>query len=145
MRGQKRDAVAAHLVGSAAASLSQISGGTLRTDVAIVGAGLTGLSAAYHILVRQPGRRVIVLEAEQIGAGASGRSTGMLGPGVGQNLMTLVRRFGPVRAGAVSGKSASCCRRLQPERCRTDRVRTPDDRATDRGTLTGRALSSGDA
>jgi glycine/D-amino acid oxidase-like deaminating enzyme len=41
-------------------------------DVAIVGGGLTGLSAAYHLA--RHGARVVVLEAERIGAGASGRS-----------------------------------------------------------------------
>lgn len=66
----------------------------MRADTIVVGAGLTGLSAAYHILKAFPGRQVIVLEADRIGAGASGRNTGMLTPGVGQNLASLVRRFG---------------------------------------------------
>ncbi len=65
-----------------------------RADTVVVGAGLTGLSAAYHILKAVPGRQVIVLEADRIGAGASGRNTGMLTPGVGQNLAALVRRVG---------------------------------------------------
>lgn len=65
-----------------------------RVDTVVIGAGLTGLSAAYHILKTFPGRQVIVLEADRIGAGASGRNTGMLTPGVGQNLAALVRRFG---------------------------------------------------
>ena len=41
-------------------------------DVVIVGAGLTGLSAAYHLARR--GAEVVVLEAQQVGAGASGRT-----------------------------------------------------------------------
>jgi gamma-glutamylputrescine oxidase len=72
--------------------------GTLRADTAVIGAGLTGLSAAHHLLRRRPGARLVVLEAERIGAGASGRSTGLLGPGVGQSLVALVRRQGPARA-----------------------------------------------
>jgi len=66
--------------------------------VAVIGGGLTGLSAAYHLLKRRPGLRLVVLEAGRIGAGASGATTGILGPGVGQNFVSLSRRFGPERA-----------------------------------------------
>ncbi len=43
-----------------------------RVDVAIVGAGYTGLAAARHLGRR--GASVIVLESERIGAGASARA-----------------------------------------------------------------------
>lgn len=46
-------------------------------DVCIVGAGYTGLSAALHLAER--GYSVVVLEAERIGWGASGRNGGQLG------------------------------------------------------------------
>jgi glycine/D-amino acid oxidase-like deaminating enzyme len=75
--------------------------GRLRTDVAVVGGGLTGLSAAYHLAAARPGLRVAVLEADSLGAGASGRNTGMLGPGVGQSLAALVGRLGPRAAAAL--------------------------------------------
>jgi glycine/D-amino acid oxidase-like deaminating enzyme len=75
--------------------------GTLRADVAVIGGGLAGLSAAHHLLERRPGARVVVLEARHIGAGASGRTTGLLGPGVGQSLTALVRRHGTARARAL--------------------------------------------
>ncbi len=75
--------------------------GTTFADVAIIGGGLTGLSTAYHLLESRPGARIVVLEAERLGAGASGRSTGMLGPGVGQSFASLVRRHGPTRALAL--------------------------------------------
>jgi gamma-glutamylputrescine oxidase len=75
--------------------------GTLRADFAIVGAGFAGLSAALHLLERKPGARVIVLEADRVGAGASGRTTVMLGPGVGQNLLALIDRVGAARAQAL--------------------------------------------
>jgi gamma-glutamylputrescine oxidase len=76
-------------------------GGTVHCDVAVIGGGFTGLSAAYHLLKRRPGTRLIVLEAGRLGAGASGRNTGMLGPGVGQNLAGLIRKFGPAAAQAL--------------------------------------------
>lgn len=76
-------------------------GSTIRADVAVIGGGLTGLSAAYHLLGRRPGARVVVLEARWIGAGASGCTTGLLGPGVGQSLTALIRRQGPARAKAL--------------------------------------------
>jgi gamma-glutamylputrescine oxidase len=76
----------------------------LDVDVAVVGSGLTGLSAAYHVLGAHPGARVVVLEAGRIGHGASSRSTGMLTPGVGQNLPALVRRWG-----ADTARAMYCC------------------------------------
>ncbi len=52
--------------------------GTTRADVAIVGAGFTGLSAALHLA--ESGCRVIVLEAKQVGWGGSGRAFGQVVP-----------------------------------------------------------------
>lgn len=48
--------------------------GDVRCDVAILGGGLTGLSAAIDLA--KSGRSVVVLEAEQVGFGASGRNGG---------------------------------------------------------------------
>jgi glycine/D-amino acid oxidase-like deaminating enzyme len=50
--------------------------GDLHADVAIVGAGYTGLWTAYELLRRRPDLRVVVLEAEIAGFGASGRNGG---------------------------------------------------------------------
>jgi gamma-glutamylputrescine oxidase len=48
----------------------------VRADVAIVGAGYTGLSAALQIA--NDGRRAVVLEADTVGWGASGRNGGLV-------------------------------------------------------------------
>jgi gamma-glutamylputrescine oxidase len=53
--------------------------GTLEADVAVVGAGFTGLSTALHLAER--GYDVAVLEASRVGFGASGRNGGQVGIG----------------------------------------------------------------
>jgi len=50
--------------------------GDSTADVAIVGAGFTGLWTAYYLARRDPSLRIVVLEAEQAGFGASGRNGG---------------------------------------------------------------------
>lgn len=46
-------------------------------DVVIAGGGIIGVSTAYHLLVRRPGLRVVVLEREaQLGTGATSKATG---------------------------------------------------------------------
>jgi glycine/D-amino acid oxidase-like deaminating enzyme len=51
---------------------------SLDVDVAVVGAGFTGLWAAYYLLRADPALRVAVLEQETAGFGASGRNGGWL-------------------------------------------------------------------
>lgn len=53
-------------------------------DIAIIGAGYTGLSTAYH-LARHHGIRACVLEANQVGWGCSGRNGGFAMIGVGKD------------------------------------------------------------
>ncbi len=52
----------------------------LHCDVAIIGAGYTGLSAALHLAER--GISVVVLEAEAVGFGGSGRNVGLVNAGM---------------------------------------------------------------
>jgi len=47
-------------------------------DVAIVGAGFTGLATAFYVLHSHPELRVAVFEVQQVGAGASGRTGGLV-------------------------------------------------------------------
>jgi glycine/D-amino acid oxidase-like deaminating enzyme len=52
----------------------------IEVDVAIIGGGYTGLSAAYHLMKYNHALKVVVLEAKQVGSGASGRHGGMVLP-----------------------------------------------------------------
>jgi glycine/D-amino acid oxidase-like deaminating enzyme len=61
-------------------------------DVAVVGAGFTGLSAARALAQR--GVRVVVLEAETFGWGASSRNGGMVLTGLKLLIPTLISRYG---------------------------------------------------
>jgi glycine/D-amino acid oxidase-like deaminating enzyme len=56
--------------------------GDLDCDVAIVGAGFTGLWSAYYLKRHQPDLRVVVLEAEVAGYGPSGRNGGWVSSGI---------------------------------------------------------------
>lgn len=67
--------------------------GAARVDVAVVGGGLTGLSAALELAQR--GFDVALLEAETIGWGASGRSGGQIIAGWGCDQAVLERQLGP--------------------------------------------------
>ena len=68
-------------------------------DVCVVGAGFTGISAALHLAER--GYSVVVLEAERVGWGASGRNGGQVGSGLRESIDDLERALGPSRAGSL--------------------------------------------
>jgi glycine/D-amino acid oxidase-like deaminating enzyme len=69
--------------------------GRAKADVAIVGAGFTGLSAALHLA--EAGVDALVLEAEEPGFGASGRNGGQVIPGLKFDPDTLVALLGRER------------------------------------------------
>ena len=66
--------------------------GRVTVDVAVVGAGFTGLSAALHLA--EGGRSVAVLEACEIGFGASGRNVGLVNAGLWVMPQELPQRLG---------------------------------------------------
>jgi gamma-glutamylputrescine oxidase len=73
--------------------------GEIDVDLAVVGAGCTGLSAALHAAER--GLSVAVLEGGKVGWGASGRNGGQIIPGLRKGAVELVEAFGPGRARAL--------------------------------------------
>lgn len=52
--------------------------GAQEAEAVVVGAGFTGLAAARRLAGLLPGRRVVLLEAERVGAGPSGRNSGFV-------------------------------------------------------------------
>ena len=68
--------------------------GPTEADVAILGAGFTGLWTAYYLLRREPSLRVVVLESEIAGFGASGRNGAWCNSAFPVTPGELVRRFG---------------------------------------------------
>ncbi len=73
--------------------------GDARCDVAVIGAGFTGLSAALACAER--GFSVILVEAGHVGFGASGRNGGQLIPGLRWTASELEEEFGSERADAL--------------------------------------------
>ena len=87
-----------------------------RVDVAVIGAGFTGLSGARTLAKR--GVKVIVLEAETVGWGASSRNGGMVLTGLKLGASTLISRYGreaTQRMYAASLKSIDCVEQIVRE------------------------------
>jgi L-pipecolate oxidase len=66
--------------------------GEVRADVAIVGCGYTGLSAALHLA--EAGAKVVALEAVEIGFGGAGRNVGLVNAGMWLEPDEIVKRLG---------------------------------------------------
>ncbi|MEO1331400.1 MAG: FAD-binding oxidoreductase, partial [Pseudomonadota bacterium] len=73
--------------------------GAIRADVCVIGGGFTGLSAALHLARR--GYRVVLLEAQRAGFGASGRNGGQIGQGQRVDQSELERMLGREHAHAL--------------------------------------------
>jgi glycine/D-amino acid oxidase-like deaminating enzyme len=63
------------------------------TDLCIVGGGFTGLWAALHAKADDPSRDVLLLEADRVGAGASGRNGGFIIASLTHGLGNGLARF----------------------------------------------------
>lgn len=68
--------------------------GDLEADVAIVGAGYTGLWTAYYLLEAEPSLKVVLVEKEVAGFGASGRNGGWCSALFAVSDASLVKSFG---------------------------------------------------
>ena len=90
-------------------------GEDLDVDVAVIGGGYTGLSAAWYLMRAAPGARVAVLEAARCGNGASARNGGMvlnlqmpLAAPLARRLYELTRD-NITRLGALAGEHGIDC------------------------------------
>lgn len=79
-------------VGRLEISPSEIDG--LTCDVAIVGAGFTGLWTAFYLLTSEPTLDVVILESHRAGFGASGRNGGWCSPLLPMSLAKIARNHG---------------------------------------------------
>ena len=68
----------------------------ISADVCVIGGGFTGLSAALNLA--EMGMDVVLLEAEQIGFGASGRCGGLVGTGQRKDVLEMEKAFGYERS-----------------------------------------------
>jgi glycine/D-amino acid oxidase-like deaminating enzyme/nitrite reductase/ring-hydroxylating ferredoxin subunit len=90
-------------------------GEDLTTDVLVIGGGITGVTLA--LLLAEQGRQVVLLEADEIGSGATGNSTGNLYATLGNGLQQVVSSFGQETARQVVAERVAAIGFIE-ERCR---------------------------
>ncbi len=83
----------------------------ITADVCVVGAGLAGCSAALHLAER--GYKVVLLEEQRVGWGASGRNGGQVLPGIAKGQAALERLVGPADARAIWGITVEAVKLLR--------------------------------
>lgn len=98
--------------------------GRVDADVVVVGAGFAGLSAALELATR--GLRVVVLEAQRVGSGTSGRNGGQVIVGYASGLEPFEQQLGPEAAQTAWDLSLEAIdlldRRIAVHKIRCERV-----------------------
>jgi len=77
---------------AALAADGAFTGARLHVDVVIIGAGITGLSVAYHLC--KAGRSVAVFDKGLVGCGETGRTTAHLASALDEHFSTLEQLHG---------------------------------------------------
>ncbi len=78
---------------------------TVKADICVIGAGLAGLTTALE--AQRRGLEVVVLEAERVGWGASGRNAGIVSAGFALGAKELLAAVGEQDAWTLHGLSAT--------------------------------------
>lgn len=84
-----------------------------RADVVIVGGGLSGLWSAYYLRERLPNASVVVLEAEIVGYGASGRNGGWVSSLFPVSWQRIVNDYDKAMAAALSRELVATVREVE--------------------------------
>lgn len=84
--------------------------GNVSVDVAIVGGGITGLTAA--VLLKRAGVSVAVIEASQIGSGVSGYTTAHITEAADERYKNLISKFGEENAKLVAQSNRAAIKRI---------------------------------
>lgn len=85
--------------------------GDVAVDTAIVGGGITGITAG--LLLKRAGQRVAVLEGRRIGSGVTGRTTAHLTALLDERYQDLTKRFGEQGARIAALSSSTAINRIE--------------------------------
>lgn len=84
--------------------------GEIRVDVAVVGGGITGVTAAY--LLKQAGRSVALVESRRVGKGESGKTTAHLTEVLDERYQRLLGKFGVKGARLINESQREALERI---------------------------------
>jgi glycine/D-amino acid oxidase-like deaminating enzyme/nitrite reductase/ring-hydroxylating ferredoxin subunit len=85
--------------------------GDRTADIAVVGGGISGLTAA--VLLARGGKRVSVIERDHIGSGETGNTTSHLTEAVDARYQTLIKDFGEENASLVAASTRAAIDRIE--------------------------------